>query len=881
MPAGNEENEGRGRRVRKPTEKGQLYTQSRSVVSQKPQKAKPAPQVVDASSKRTNNAKKPASASLRNLPSSKLVPAAAEVHALSTSNDVVSAHVNTIDFSAHVHSIPRPRSSITPAKKVSGERQPHASVPVNHSATDEYLSGPDSAGDVELTGDSSPRMWSSNVNEDGHKSSSAHIEPELHEYHISRMPDPLGLGKHTSTTIPGENWHPLMQRVLALVSPLSFERDQYSDDDDDSIIVDHCSRPRARAISIAYQDVRNENTSNEEDTPDADNQTVYDNDYEEEDNISTGHRCSPSELSYIEEGGAQGQSRHTYDDNDRMSVTGPDEDTDAPDQPQDFQKAQRLVEHVPGQRPRQGDYGREVQEILRTAYVYYKADVMAKDAYPDKLTEKTWARSAWTRAADKLGIELSYNTELLAIITQYTWNLRGEIKNAAQSAVRGCYGFKSSVTTAACEANKELTKRLLAGRTFVYETIGNTSDEHVGLYEAEAIQEVIDHVFYKDPEDDGVALDKAYNPFPLQGLALVLSAIQCAIEEWISGTRMNVTFSEMAFKSIYKRHITELWQYEDESGDDRIVTEICAKISENGRLNLSRAHPEPLVHTLNLSRMFRSPLVNPSRGSPAPPTNTSRSGSQTYIGSLMYLAGLLRISQSQTGNSQSQMGDSQRRMGTSQTQSGRLANPVQAPHKPCPGASQTQPSTPQTPCARASQTPRACTSQTPRTHALWTSRLHLTNSMPATLQGLLAHISRSANKHLPERLTNLYWLLRISQSQMGDSQSQMGDSQRRMGASQTQPGRLANPAQAPRKPNPVHAPCRPIYRLPNPIAPLAESPPVALMELTLSYYRIKAKAPAVHEKDELALSQDDISRAVEVYRCRKQEREAAMGARGG
>ncbi|KAI0665541.1 hypothetical protein C8Q78DRAFT_954614, partial [Trametes maxima] len=296
---------------------------------------------------------------------------------------------------------------------------------------------------------------------------------------------------------------------------------------------------------------------------------------------------SPSELSYIEDH-RDHQRRHIDANGDQRS----DEDVlYVLDPVEDFPQAQRIAAQVQGQRPRQRDFDQEAREILKTANIYYKANIMVNNAYPDKLTEKTWARSAWTRAASLLNIKLAYNGEILATITQYTWNLRGEIKNAARSAVRGCYGFKTSVTATACESNKARAKQLLAGRAFAYEILGNTPDEHVGLYEAEAIQEVIDRVFYKDQEDDGVVLTELYDPFPTCGLALVLTAIQCAVEEWLSGARINVAFSETAYKPVYEAHIFELQSFEESEGGAQVLKEIRAKISANGRVNAKAPAP--------------------------------------------------------------------------------------------------------------------------------------------------------------------------------------------------------------------------------------------------------------------------------------------------
>lgn len=44
-----------------------------------------------------------------------------------------------------------------------------------------------------------------------------------------------------------------------------------------------------------------------------------------------------------------------------------------------------------------------------------------------------------------------------------------------------------------------------------------------------------------------------------------------------------VTFSETDYSSVYEKHITELQTYEKVSAEDKIVSDICASISEHGR----------------------------------------------------------------------------------------------------------------------------------------------------------------------------------------------------------------------------------------------------------------------------------------------------------
>ncbi len=45
------------------------------------------------------------------------------------------------------------------------------------------------------------------------------------------------------------------------------------------------------------------------------------------------------------------------------------------------------------------------------------------------------------------------------------------------------------------------------------------------LFEGDIIQTIINKVFYKNPADDGVIHDEVYRPFPIRGVALVLTAV--------------------------------------------------------------------------------------------------------------------------------------------------------------------------------------------------------------------------------------------------------------------------------------------------------------------------------------------------------------------
>ena len=59
--------------------------------------------------------------------------------------------------------------------------------------------------------------------------------------------------------------------------------------------------------------------------------------------------------------------------------------------------------------------------------------------------------------------------------------------------------------------------------------------------------------------------------------------IECAIDEWSSGSFTKVPFTEEQYAPVYRHHLRELRQYEAVSDDIRVVTQICWWIYGDGR----------------------------------------------------------------------------------------------------------------------------------------------------------------------------------------------------------------------------------------------------------------------------------------------------------
>ncbi|KZT02095.1 uncharacterized protein LAESUDRAFT_717118 [Laetiporus sulphureus 93-53] len=111
------------------------------------------------------------------------------------------------------------------------------------------------------------------------------------------------------------------------------------------------------------------------------------------------------------------------------------------------------------------------------------------------------------------------------------------------------------------------------------------NNHHKGLYQHWIIQLIINRMWFNDKRDDGVVLDKVYCPFPFRAFTIVLTAIECTIDEWVSGTQEYVMFTIEAYKHHFKHHLSATEDYNTTSGDLEIIKKICQHVSDDGCIN--------------------------------------------------------------------------------------------------------------------------------------------------------------------------------------------------------------------------------------------------------------------------------------------------------
>jgi len=126
-----------------------------------------------------------------------------------------------------------------------------------------------------------------------------------------------------------------------------------------------------------------------------------------------------------------------------------------------------------------------------------------------------------------------------------TWQLTGELKAKICPLVEAMYGFEESFDeTSSTTKNHGLVAQLKMNLGFCYKVssshlICSVNQAYIfraldpvkdkpwkGLYQHPIIQKVANIAFYANKRDEGVRYPQHFSPFPLTGMALLLTVVQ-------------------------------------------------------------------------------------------------------------------------------------------------------------------------------------------------------------------------------------------------------------------------------------------------------------------------------------------------------------------
>ncbi|KAI9441939.1 hypothetical protein F5148DRAFT_953871, partial [Russula earlei] len=204
----------------------------------------------------------------------------------------------------------------------------------------------------------------------------------------------------------------------------------------------------------------------------------------------------------------------------------------------------RRVHSVDG-RPKAKDFGADIQDVISAAITHYRADLSTMNSYPDMVTETNWAKAAWKAGCKEKDVDMVPNVNHLRIAR--SGHLRGDVKTKAKDAVANVFNFQHTYNPTVIANQRTRVAELKRDFTYVYrQTTGRS-----GFLKSRAIQDIINKVWFRNSsksKPDAVIFRDRYDPFPLVAIALTLSVMECALDEWRTGSYSPVAFTVADYK---------------------------------------------------------------------------------------------------------------------------------------------------------------------------------------------------------------------------------------------------------------------------------------------------------------------------------------------
>ncbi|KZT59359.1 hypothetical protein CALCODRAFT_536892 [Calocera cornea HHB12733] len=186
----------------------------------------------------------------------------------------------------------------------------------------------------------------------------------------------------------------------------------------------------------------------------------------------------------------------------------------------------------------------------------YRVMLANSDAFPDSFKAPQWARKSFKTACVDLGVESQYyKSRYLAesryahqiqdIVLQREAQLRGEVKTVAAELLLEHYKLPLSRGP---EAIGDTIEELITDSLFVYA-------DHWAVYTT---------AFFKDRRSDGVVFQRVFAEGKRPLLALIVTSIHCALEQWASGEKRSGIahkFTAHIWKSIYEEHLENITEF--------------------------------------------------------------------------------------------------------------------------------------------------------------------------------------------------------------------------------------------------------------------------------------------------------------------------------
>ncbi|KAG2144967.1 hypothetical protein BD769DRAFT_1347089, partial [Suillus cothurnatus] len=98
-----------------------------------------------------------------------------------------------------------------------------------------------------------------------------------------------------------------------------------------------------------------------------------------------------------------------------------------------------------------------------------------------------------------------------------------------------------------------------------------------GIYKSDLIQSGINDMQFVNCINEGIVYAEYFDPLPMKMMVLVLTVIECYIDEWATGVRKDIKFALVTYSPVYLVHLESLQRFEERTS----AYKLWGKISVN------------------------------------------------------------------------------------------------------------------------------------------------------------------------------------------------------------------------------------------------------------------------------------------------------------
>ncbi|KAG2097755.1 uncharacterized protein F5147DRAFT_714810 [Suillus discolor] len=245
-------------------------------------------------------------------------------------------------------------------------------------------------------------------------------------------------------------------------------------------------------------------------------------------------------------------------------------------------------------RVKASDFDEISKEILITACSIYQCLIVTQAPFPDSVAAETkLAKEAWREACQLKGVDVKLTPSVVDMLLKRASHVRGELKMKMRPLTASFHGFRSSNSMEVIRSNRDLAERLKIGSIFVFKDPSSKS----GIYKTELLQQGINSMWFLNRSDEGVIYHKYFDPIPIKTIALVLTAIECCVDEWSQGIKEDIKFTSAGYGAVYNHHLSSLQRFDERTAPYKLLSKIHINLHDTARFHTGVASLIPLSAT--------------------------------------------------------------------------------------------------------------------------------------------------------------------------------------------------------------------------------------------------------------------------------------------